>query len=89
MATSRMGGNVRKHRKKQLFKLWGYQGQAPCYWCLKVLIWKTATIEHMMPRVLDGSHDLINLRLACKECNEGHVNPLDVCHPHERKHLTF
>jgi 5-methylcytosine-specific restriction endonuclease McrA len=80
MATYRMGGNARKHRKKKLFMLWGYKGKAPCYWCLKVLIWETATIEHMMPRALDGSHDMINLRLACKECNQGHVNPLDVCH---------
>lgn len=80
MATKKMGGRQRAARKNQLFEIWGYQGQAPCWWCAKLLIHKTATIEHLMPRALDGSHELINLRLACKECNEGHVNPLDVCH---------
>lgn len=80
MATKKMGGRQRAARKKRLFDIWGYKEQAPCWWCAKLLVPQTATIEHLMPRALDGSHELINLRLACKECNEGHVNPLDVCH---------
>ena len=85
MATKKIGGNCRKKRKQQLFKIWGVNGKAPCWWCLKILSWETATLEHMRPKALDGSHRLENLRLACKECNEGHVNPLDPCHPKQRR----
>lgn len=84
MATKKMGSTLRVRRKKQLFKIWGCgpkNDKALCWWCFTVLTHETATIEHLMPRALDGSHDLINLRLACRKCNEGHVNPLDVCHP--------
>ncbi len=80
MATKKMGSTLRVRRKKQLFTIWGVNGVAPCWWCLKPLHRDNATIEHLMPRALDGSHEMVNLRLACKECNEGHVNPLDVCH---------
>ncbi len=80
MATKKMGGALRTRRRKALLKFWGVDGKVPCWWCLKIIDDKTATIEHLMPRALDGSHEMVNLRLACKECNEGHVNPLDVCH---------
>ncbi len=32
------------------------------------------TVEHLMPRSLGGSDDLINLALACRRCNERRSN---------------
>jgi hypothetical protein len=32
------------------------------------------TVEHMIPQSLGGSHDLINLALACRRCNERRYN---------------
>ena len=77
-----MGGNDRKRKKDTLFRVWGIQVKgieyAPCWWCLKILVKDPlATIEHVWPRSLGGPHALTNLRIACKKCNEGHVNPYD------------
>jgi 5-methylcytosine-specific restriction endonuclease McrA len=32
------------------------------------------TIDHVIPRSLDGSDDLSNLALACRRCNERRYN---------------
>ena len=80
MGTKKMGSYARRKKRKALLEYWGFNGQAPCWWCLKILDNTNATIEHMVPCALNGSHEFRNLRIACKECNNGYVNPLDVKH---------
>ena len=87
-----MHRDLRAIRKKQLFKYWGVKGFAPCWWCLRLLEFHNATIEHLIPLALNGTNSLVNLRLACSKCNSGHVNPLDPEHCHisaKLKHLIF
>jgi 5-methylcytosine-specific restriction endonuclease McrA len=78
---SKMGGRQRASRRKKLFEIWGVNDHAPCWWCL-VMLPNTprATIEHLIPQSMGGGHHIENLRIACDECNSGHVNPLDVLH---------
>jgi len=50
-----------------------------CTWCCREMIDKRIdpridcalhmTLEHLMPLSLGGTHELINLALACFECN--------------------
>lgn len=40
-----------------------------CFFCFKVIDKQTATIEHLEPLSLGGSHEWNNLRLACSPCN--------------------
>lgn len=49
-----------------------------CCWCLDQMDMtksnrgenpKAATWEHLVPQCMGGSHDLINLVLACRRCN--------------------
>lgn len=77
----KMGGRQRISRKKKLFEIWGVDGHAPCWWCLRMLQnTPKATIEHLIPQSMGGGHHIENLRIACDKCNSGHVNPLDVGH---------
>jgi 5-methylcytosine-specific restriction endonuclease McrA len=76
----KMGGFTRTKRKKQLLMIWGVNGKAPCWWCLKIVEGEKASIEHLLPQSRGGSHHLDNLRIACLDCNSGHVNPLDESH---------
>lgn len=48
--------------------LLGRQGWRCCY-CEKPLLWKTATFDHLIPRVQGGDDYADNLSLACQRCN--------------------
>jgi HNH endonuclease len=47
-----------------------------CEYChsLELLSANRFTIDHIVPRSLDGSDDLDNLALACRRCNERRYN---------------
>lgn len=77
---ARMGGHTRTKKKKILLKKWGVKGKVPCWWCLRIVEGENASIEHLIPQSIGGSHHIDNLRIACLDCNSGHVNPLDESH---------
>jgi hypothetical protein len=43
------------------------------------------TVEHVMPKSLGGSDDLMNLALACRRCNERRSNFLEGIDPETQK----
>lgn len=40
-----------------------------CYVCGDVIAWATAAIDHVVPVSRGGSHEIDNLRWACRRCN--------------------
>lgn len=58
-----------------------------CTWCCRPLIdapivmdqdcSRYMTLEHVIPLSLGGTHDLINLALACFECNNARASSLE------------
>ncbi|WP_445638730.1 HNH endonuclease [Nostoc sp. DSM 114161] len=61
-----------RYRKKLLIERYGYQ----CFWCNCDLTPQTLTIDHFIPLSKGGSNKLINLRPACRPCNQGRGNSL-------------
>lgn len=60
-------GNYRsksKHRKHQLFRRDGNR----CFWCNGKMIWKTATIDHIVPVSVKKDNSLANMRLIHDDC---------------------
>jgi len=40
-----------------------------CCFCLKTFFLEFLTIEHIIPKTLGGTNQLINLALSCTKCN--------------------
>lgn len=64
----RGGACARKHNQTVLALAerdgWG------CIYCGKVLTASTATIEHVVPKSMDGPNNMHNMVLTCWECNQ-------------------
>ncbi len=67
----------RKARKKQCrtnksykSRLYKDKGFAPCFYCKKVFLISTLTVEHIIPLCLGGISSDDNLTLACAPCNQ-------------------
>ena len=55
-----------KNRKRALIKEHGCK----CAYCGKQMTRRGATLDHVVPRCMGGTHDLQNLKLACVDCNQ-------------------
>ena len=40
-----------------------------CCFCLNNYILDNLTIEHILPKILGGTNELVNLALSCEKCN--------------------
>ncbi len=40
-----------------------------CTYCRRVLTLEKSTLDHYIPKALEGSKDISNLRLSCFKCN--------------------
>lgn len=62
--------------KKQ--RLWQTSGKC-CWYCATPLTLGQARLEHMTPRSRGGGHDVGNLAIACRDCDErkGARTPLE------------
>lgn len=65
LQTGKLSKRAKRHRDL-LFRSHPY-----CHWCNKKLTKNTRTLEHLVPLSMGGTDALINLRLACPECNSG------------------
>jgi len=52
--------------KKKLFGHLYFKG---CFYCKKVFLFKSLTIEHKVPLSLGGTSSPDNIELACRNCN--------------------
>lgn len=70
-----MEKRLRLIRRKQLWDKYSDGTFVKCFYCRKEIYLAETTIEHLTPQCLDGSNELINLRLTCKMCNNemGHL----------------
>jgi len=68
---SQVSGTKIAGQKRKLFN--GRQ-KAPCFYCGRLLIFKKATMDHVVPRSFGGSNRLENLLIACKKCNGARQN---------------
>ncbi|MFM7577761.1 MAG: HNH endonuclease [Microcystaceae cyanobacterium] len=59
--------------RRSLLRVHGNQ----CWRCQQAFPDKDLTIDHLIPRSLFGSNNLLNLRLACKPCNQKRGNKID------------
>lgn len=50
--------------------IWLFQESRICRYCGKDTPLKERTIDHMQPLSRGGCHSVMNLALACKECNQ-------------------
>ena len=55
----------KKTIRKQLY----FQQFKKCCWCNKEMLLEEATIEHIRAKADGGTDDLINLQVACADCN--------------------
>lgn len=67
----------RRRRKKQhrinqslKRKLFGHMTATLCRYCQKSFTIDQLTIEHIVPHILGGTNDEINIDLACSPCNQ-------------------
>ena len=55
-----------------------YQWQIPCKYCQKILTgYREMTVDHVVPRFWEGTHDLDNLVISCEDCNTKKGHKLD------------
>lgn len=71
------------YTKDPRFRLWVRQVVLEregfrCYWCQEVLQPNECTLDHLIPRSLDGPRIPQNLVCACRDCNLKRDNR---CHP--------
>ena len=66
----------RKKRKQQLKintslknRLYKDVAFAPCFYCKKIFIIDSLTIEHLVPLSYGGTNDDSNITVACRPCN--------------------
>lgn len=55
--------------KKKVRKILYFQQFKKCCWCNMEMLLEEATIEHIRAKADGGTDDLINLQVACAECN--------------------
>jgi len=61
-----------KRRKPQFYrriKIKLLRARSNCHWCNQPLVYKTATIEHLIPLKRSGLDEENNIKLVCRECN--------------------
>lgn len=61
-----MNTKQKRSKTKKLITEYG----SVCWWCGSNLLREQVTIDHLRPKSKGGSHNLENLRIACKSCNE-------------------
>jgi len=64
----------RKSKKNQLSRLYGEQ----CWICKRNFLLEELTLDHLIPQCRYGSHNIVNLRLACKACNRKKDDKINV-----------
>jgi len=42
----------------------------PCHWCRCLIGFAQATVDHVRPRSEGGEDELLNVVIACAECNQ-------------------
>ena len=63
MATTRK--SIYRNEKRLI---WKRDGSA-CFYCMTIMKFEEATIEHLIPKSREGSDTIENLVLACFNCN--------------------
>lgn len=65
----------KRKRRQQIYDLSGGE----CFYCGRVIAFKEATIDHIVPKSKGGSWRLENLVLACRKCNriKGQIENID------------
>ena len=64
----RLSQGARQRMKKRVFRsLWEFDPR--CVWCRAMLTKRSATMEHIVPLADGGTHEMLNLALACAHCN--------------------
>lgn len=86
--SGKRAGQVRRHGQQLPFTLAEFRawvmerigmGQAPCYYCPRMIDVRNFQPDHYEPLELGGGHGLENLRVACEDCNriKGAMPPQD------------
>jgi len=61
-------------RSRELRKVVGRRDGWRCHYCKAGLSFKTATLDHVVPRALGGTWHSANLRIAWLKCNRAKAN---------------
>lgn len=59
----------RNHIAAKKAKIFDGKKRMPCIYCRKLLGYKEATIEHLLPLKSGGNNSVSNFGIACRECN--------------------
>ncbi|MGL5033161.1 MAG: HNH endonuclease [Microcystaceae cyanobacterium] len=72
--TRMLNSKQKKSKKSELSRLYGEQ----CWLCKNNFPLEKLTLDHLIPQSCYGSHHIVNLRLACRDCNRKRGNKIDV-----------
>lgn len=68
-----LSSKAKKQKRQQLIQKYGCK----CWNCKKEFSAPELTIDHLIPLSCWASNNLLNLRLACKPCNQKRGNKID------------
>jgi 5-methylcytosine-specific restriction endonuclease McrA len=78
----KMGGKKRNRRVEVLMN--GHDS-VKCFYCPKILVKSTVTLDHVIPISKGGTHELSNLVLACYKCNNEKGNDIIIDYCNSKK----
>lgn len=59
-------GRWRRRRRGELYRTQGGR----CYWCGMLLAYEDSTIDHVIPKALNGTAHMHNIVISCYPCNQ-------------------